>query len=104
MWDLIVVFWILLGAVALCQVRQYDLHMPFGSECATLKQGNLRGDASTVYVLASCHIVQSIRDYRQPFEELISEDMIRSFMHFVQSRNYVALQLLVHLDGSSSGS
>ena len=90
-WNIIVVLWILLGAVALGQVRQYDLDMPFGSKCATLKQGYLRGDTSLIYVFTSCHVVQSIRDYRQSFKELISEDMIRCLMHFVQSCNYITL-------------
>lgn len=102
MGNLVVVLWILLRAVALSQMRQDDLDMPFGSKRTTFEQRCLGCNASSIHVPSRSHVVQGIRDYRQPFKELISEDMFRRCVNLVEPCDDVSLQLLVHPDGSGS--
>lgn len=104
MWDLVFFHRVLLGSIGLSLEGQDDLNVTFGAERAAFKQGRLCRDASNVNILPGLHIVQSVCHQSQLLEELVREDVARTFMDLVQSSDYVALEIWIHVDGGGCGS
>jgi hypothetical protein len=88
--------WIILTAVAFCQIWNDDLHMTFGTQRSRFKQRHFILDASLINVSSGSNIVQCVSNNRQRLEELVVENIFSCIRNPLQQWGNMSLEIRVH--------
>mmetsp|Transcript_28558 Transcript_28558/g.25528 ORF Transcript_28558/g.25528 Transcript_28558/m.25528 type:complete len:275 (+) Transcript_28558:1672-2496(+) len=95
---------VLLGAVRLSLVRNDDLNVTLRTKSTRFEKRSLGTNTSHINISSGLDVIKSVSDDTQILKELISENILGSFMNLIKSGNNVILKIFVHLDGGSSSS
>jgi hypothetical protein len=95
---------IILTAVILSLVGDYDLDVSFWSESTTLKQWNFILNTSLIHVLSSLNVIKCIGNNVPTAEELVRKHFLSLLANLIQTGDDVTLKTRIQLHKSRTGS